>query len=80
MSHLENYPTLVRADRGLFELNPRRDLFIRPQHHLYTPRTRMLTLDALEVFVLQLGETVLAFMDYNRWLRKPRLPEAYSGF
>ncbi|KAI1122375.1 hypothetical protein F5Y10DRAFT_76648 [Nemania abortiva] len=32
------------------------------------------------MFVLQLSETVLAFMDYNRWIREPRLPEAYSGF
>ncbi|KAI0532649.1 hypothetical protein GGR58DRAFT_522627 [Xylaria digitata] len=34
----------------------------------------------IPMFVIHLTETALVFMDYNRWLRKPKLPEAYAGF
>ncbi|KAI0399134.1 hypothetical protein F4802DRAFT_603260 [Xylaria palmicola] len=34
----------------------------------------------ITMFLLQLGETFFALMDYKLWTRKPRLPEAYSGF
>ncbi|KAI1424621.1 hypothetical protein F5Y12DRAFT_715022 [Xylaria sp. FL1777] len=32
----------------------------------------------IPMFLLQLAETVLAFLDYNRWIQKPKLPETCS--
>ncbi|KAI1175647.1 hypothetical protein F4777DRAFT_598389 [Nemania sp. FL0916] len=34
----------------------------------------------IPMFLLQLSETALAFMDYNRWIHEPILSQAYSGF
>ncbi|KAI1823519.1 hypothetical protein F4861DRAFT_317844 [Xylaria intraflava] len=32
------------------------------------------------MFVLHVGQTLLAFRDYSCWVRKPSQPEAYTGF
>ncbi|KAI1274714.1 hypothetical protein F5Y07DRAFT_401193 [Xylaria sp. FL0933] len=34
----------------------------------------------LTMFSLQLPQAILAFMDYNRWIHKPKLPEEFSRF
>lgn len=39
-----------------------------------------LTVDALEVFILQLAQLVLAFIEYYEWVREPSLSAAYSGY
>ncbi|KAI2628188.1 hypothetical protein GGS21DRAFT_246328 [Xylaria nigripes] len=48
------------------------------QHHLSVIQWWQYNL--ILMFILHVGETLLAFRDYSRWVRKPMQPEAYGGF